>query len=68
MAILALLPFNYLNAQPGARTDIQDAAMHLEFISGSEGRRVCSRIRSWQRHDGFLRPGSVRKARIEIIR
>ena len=32
VAILALLPFNYLNAQlEGARNDIQDAASHLEL-------------------------------------
>jgi hypothetical protein len=31
-AILALLPFNYLNAQlEEARNDIQDAATHLEL-------------------------------------
>lgn len=32
VAILALLPFNYLNAQlEEARNDIQDAATHLEL-------------------------------------
>lgn len=32
VAILALLPFNYLNAQlEGARNEIQDAAAHLEL-------------------------------------
>jgi biopolymer transport protein ExbB len=32
VAIVALLPFNYLNAQlEGARNDIQDAAAHLEL-------------------------------------
>jgi biopolymer transport protein ExbB len=38
VAILALLPFNYLNAQlEGARTDIQDAATHLELHLGQRG-------------------------------
>jgi biopolymer transport protein ExbB/TolQ len=38
VAILALLPFNYLNAQlEGARTDIQDAATHLALLLGQRG-------------------------------
>jgi biopolymer transport protein ExbB len=42
VAILALLPFNYLNAQlEGARNDIQDAAVHLELhLSQKETLRV----------------------------
>jgi biopolymer transport protein ExbB len=42
VVILALLPFNYLNAQlEGARNDIQDAAVHLELhLSQKETLRV----------------------------
>lgn len=38
VAILALLPFNYLSAQlEGARSDIQDAATHLELHLAQRG-------------------------------
>jgi biopolymer transport protein ExbB len=52
VAILALLPFNYMNAQlEEARNDIQDAATHLELHLTHRRWAKPSRTTSWLRHE-----------------